>query len=142
MKDPDRLTKIYRKIRAQRAKNREAFEKEDRKLEMQQDMAGKALIEIMKAGNLKMIGTAHGSVSLQIKSKYWCSDWEAFDKFVVENNVPGLFERRLAQKNTEQYLQDNPSVALPGVQMDRRYAVLVRKPADRPGDISDEDNEG
>jgi hypothetical protein len=48
-------------------------------------------------------------------------------RFIVENKVPELFEKSLHQTNMRQYLEENPGVLPPGLNVDSEYAVTVRR---------------
>lgn len=127
-KDAERLVRIYRKIRAAREEATSAYNKKDAELKDQLDQVAKLLLALMDENQTTGLKTGEGTVSKVIKNKYWNVDWPAFNDFVREHNLLDLYEHRIAQKNMAEYLQANPDVAVPGLQMDRRYDVLVRKP--------------
>jgi len=53
-----------------------------------------------------------------------------FRKFVMENNVPELFEQRIAQTRFKEFISDRKDESLPpGVNVMREFAVVVRKPS-------------
>lgn len=139
-KDAERLVKIYRRIRDARAKNTADYNKRDAELKEQLESAGRLLIGLMDAQKTLGLKTSEGTVSKVIKNKYWNVDWPAFNEFAKENDLLDLYEHRIAQKNMAEFLEKNPGVAVPGLQMDRRYDVLVRKPTEKPdlGEIEDE----
>jgi hypothetical protein len=130
----EKLVKVYRRIRAAREQNTAEYNKKDAELKEQLDMVGKMLINIMDEQGALSLRTGEGSVTKVVKNKYWNVDWPAFNEFVREKNLLDLFEHRIAQKNMAEFLESNPGVAVPGLQMDRRYDVVVRKPTEKPGE--------
>ena len=47
--------------------------------------------------------------------------------FIKEHDALGLLEQRLHQANMKQFLEENPELMPPGVQVDRKYTVVVRR---------------
>jgi hypothetical protein len=79
--------------------------------------------------DVKSVNTGSGTVMRQLKERYSCGDWDGFNKFVVENGVPELFERRIAQGNMKTFLKANEDAGLPpGVSVFREYKISVRRP--------------
>lgn len=130
-RNAERLVRIYRKIRETREKNTSEYNKKDEELKAQLDAVAKLLIDLMDEDKLTGMNTTEGTVTKVIKNKYWNVDWPAFNQYVKEHDLFDLFEKRIAQKNMAEYLASNPEAAVPGLQMDRRYDVLVRKPTAR-----------
>jgi hypothetical protein len=48
-------------------------------------------------------------------------------KFILENKMPELLERRISQTTMKQLLDENPDLMPPGVNIDSRYAVTIRR---------------
>jgi hypothetical protein len=48
-------------------------------------------------------------------------------KFVMENEVPEFFDKRLNQGNVRQFLEDNPDLVPKGLNVDSEFAIAVRK---------------
>lgn len=127
----DRLAKIYRKIRDAKAALTTQYDTELAKLDGQLDIVSDAMKEHMKAAGVTSVKTDQGTIILSKQTRYSVQDWEAFKAFVVEHNALDLFEKRVAQKNTEQFLEENPNVAIPSLMTDAKYVVSVRKPTGR-----------
>lgn len=130
-RNAERLVRIYRKIRDAREQATSEYNKKDAELKAQLDVVAKMLIDLMDEDKATGMTTAEGTVTKVIKNKYWNVDWPAFNQYVKEHDLFDLFEKRIAQKNMAEYLASNPEAAVPGLQMDRRYDVLVRKPSSR-----------
>lgn len=131
-KDATRLTKIYRRIREARERNTSEYNARDAELKSQLEVVAKLLLDLMGEQNATSLGTPEGNVTRVIKQKFWNTDWPAFNQFVKENDLFDLYEKRVAQTNMAQYLAEHPENLPPGLQIDRRYDVLVRKPTKKP----------
>lgn len=124
----DRLAKTYRKIRDAKSALTTQYDTELAKLDGQLDIVSDAMKEHMKAAGVTSVRTDQGTIILSKQTRYSVQDWEAFKAFAVEHNALDLFEKRMAQKNTEQFLEENPNVAIPSLMTDSKYVVSVRKP--------------
>jgi len=132
-KDAERLVRVYRRIREAREQNTSEYNKKDAEFKAQMEQVGKLLIALMDEQGALGLKTSEGTVSKVVKNRFWNVDWPEFNKFVKANDLFDLFEKRLAQKNVAEYLAANPTVQVPGLQIDRRFDVMVRKPTDRGG---------
>ena len=124
----DKLAKVYLKIRAKRQELTKVFEAEDAALKAQQDEVAGVMKDHMQALKVKSMNTEFGTVILSLKTRYYTQDWDSFKTFVVKNNAVDLLERRIAQKNIEQFIKENPELVPPGLNSDASYEVSVRKP--------------
>ena len=124
----DRLAKIYRKIRDAKAALTTEYDTKIAGLEAQLEVVSDAMKEHMKAAGVTSVKTEEGTIILSKQTRYSVQDWDAFKAFVVEHGALDLFEKRVAQKNTEQFLEENPDVAIPSLMTDAKYVVSVRKP--------------
>lgn len=125
------LTKVYRKIRDAIEENNAQATKRENELKAQLDIVRRALLDSLGPDELGF-KTEFGSVSKVVKQKFWTTDREAFNKFVMEHNVPDLYENRIAQRNMAEWLAAHPDMVPPGVQLDRRYDIQVVKPRSKP----------
>ena len=124
----DKLAKVYRRIRDAKSELTAKYETELAGLEAQLDTVSEAMREHMKAAGVTSVKTPEGTIILSKQTRYSVQDWDAFKAFVIEHNALDLFEKRLAQKNTEQFLEENPKTAIPTLMSDAKYVVSVRKP--------------
>jgi hypothetical protein len=63
-----------------------------------------------------------------LNERYYCSDWDNFRKFVLENQALELFEKRINQGNFKQFMENHEGDGLPpGVSVMREYGITVRK---------------
>jgi len=127
MTDVEKLTKIFIKIRDARAAASAEFKAKDSELERQMDAVRGAILEYMKEQNLESVRTGAGLVYRTVKTRYWTNDWESMGRFIIENELPEFFEKRLNQGVVKEYLEQHPDQTPPGLNVDSKYEVTVRK---------------
>jgi hypothetical protein len=66
---------------------------------------------------------------MSIKTRYSTSDWDSFKTFVTQHDALDLFEKRIAQTNMKQFLEENPGVLPPGLNANAEFDISVRKPS-------------
>jgi hypothetical protein len=123
----EKLTKVYIKIRDKRAEIKAQFEKEDEKLEKQLTDIKRALLDYCKSQGVESVRTPAGIFYRSLKTRYWTNDWEAMNKFILDRAIPEFYEKRLNQTSVKQYLEENPDVLPPGLNVDNEYVITVRK---------------
>lgn len=123
----EKLVKVYLKMNAKLGELRAAYDAEEKALKEQMVKIKGALLDYCKEQNVESVRTAEGLFYRNVTTRYWTSDWESMGKFVVENNVPELFEKRLHQGNMKQFLEANPEVLPPGLNVDSEYTITVRR---------------
>jgi hypothetical protein len=64
-----------------------------------------------------------------VKTRYWTSDWQSMHNFIMENKMPDLLEKRISQSTMRQLLDENPDMMPPGVNVDSKYSVTIRRSA-------------
>jgi hypothetical protein len=124
----DKLAKVYRKMRDQISELTKEYDTQVELLKAQQDEIKNAMKEQMQALGVTSVRTDQGTVVLSVKTRYSTADWDSFKKFVIEHEALDLFEKRIAQTNMKQFLDENPGVVPPGLNSNSEYDVSVRKP--------------
>lgn len=124
----DRLAKIYRKIRTEITTLTQEYDGKVEALKAQQEEIKNAMKDMMKTMGVTSVRTAQGTVVLSIKTRYNTQDWDSFKKFVVEHDAVDLLEKRIAQSNMSQFLEENPGLVPPGLNSHAEYDISVRKP--------------
>ena len=124
---PDRLTKAYIKIRAERSALSAQFKETDTKLIRQQDSIKRALLDHCDRHNTESVRTSEGLFFRSTKTKYYTDDWDLMYEFIREHNVPEFFDKRLNQTNVKQFLEENPNDVPPSLKIDKEVVVTVRK---------------
>jgi hypothetical protein len=125
----DKLAKVYRKMRDQISELTKEYDTQVELLKAQQDEIKNAMKEQMQALGVTSVRTDQGTVVLSVKTRYSTADWDSFKKFVLEHDALDLFEKRIAQLNMKQFLDENPGVVPPGLNSNSEYDVSVRKPS-------------
>lgn len=125
----DRLAKIYRKMRDRVSELTREYDTEVEIIKAQQAEIAAAMKEQMQALGVTSVRTDQGTVVLSVKTRYSTSDWDSFKSFVVEHDALDLFEKRIAQTNMKQFLDENPGVVPPGLNSNAEYDISVRKPS-------------
>jgi hypothetical protein len=123
----DKLVKAYTKIRDKRSELTSKYKEEEGKLREQQDKVKLALLEYCKEHEVDSVRTASGLFYRTVKQRYWTSDWESMHKFIMENELPEFFEKRLNQTHVRQFIEENPDLIPAGLNVDSEYAISVRK---------------
>ena len=124
----DRLAKVYRKIRDQISTLTKEYDTQVEVLKAQQEEIKNAMKDQMQALGVTSVRTPQGTVVMSVKTRYSTADWDSFKKFVVEQDALDLFEKRIAQSNMKQFLEENPGVVPPGLNSNAEYDISVRKP--------------
>lgn len=129
VEDPQiqRLVRIYLKMKAKRDQITQAFKAEEAKIEAQMAVVTSELLEFCKTEGVEGARTADGLFYRTVNSRYSTNDWSELGRFVVENNVPDLYEKRLHQGNVKTFLEENPDKALPGLVVDSKYTINIRR---------------
>ena len=125
--DLAKLVKVYSKIRAKRSELSKKFKEADKELLEKQETIKKALLEYCDANGVESVRTSEGLFYRSVKTRYWTSDWESMYKFVMDNEVPEFFDKRLNQSNVRQFLEENPDLVPMGLNADSEYTLSVRK---------------
>tara|TARA_B100000780_G_C21107557_1_gene447350 strand:- start:409 stop:798 length:390 start_codon:yes stop_codon:yes gene_type:complete len=123
----DKLVKAYTKIRDKRSELSSKYKEEEGKLREQQDKVKLALLEYCKEHEVDSVRTASGLFYRTVKQRYWTSDWESMHKFIMDNELPEFFEKRLNQTHVRQFIEENPDLVPAGLNVDSEYAISVRK---------------
>lgn len=123
----DVLCKVYRKIRDKKGELTRQYEAEIAELEKQQNVVAAHLKDILLQLNVKTMKTEHGTVYIQPKTRYYAIDWSVFGEWVVKNNAVDLLEKRVAQGNMKEWLENNPTNPPPGLEAESEITVVVRK---------------
>jgi hypothetical protein len=125
----DKLARVYRKIKAEIDQLTKDYDTKVEGLKAQQDQLKFAMKDQMKALGVKSVNTAFGTVSMVQKTRYSTQDWDSFKQFIVENEAVDLLEKRIAQSNMAQYLEENPGSVPPGLNSFSDFEIRVTKPS-------------
>ena len=117
----DKLVAIHSKIKAKM----EGLDRQLAELEETRTQVRLAIKDQMKALGLTSVKTSSGTVSLMKSTRYNTQDWDSFKAFVLEHQVVDLLEKRIAQSNMAQFLEENPGVLPPGLNSVTGFDIRV-----------------
>ena len=123
----EKLANIYIKIRDAKQAEEEKMKLKLAEFQEQLDLISDQLLELCKHQNASSIKTDSGTIIRKLSTRYWSTDWESMHQFIKENDALSLLEQRIHQANMKQFLEENPELMPPGVQVDRKYTVVVRR---------------
>lgn len=123
----DQLVAIYIKMRDTKDTIKKDMEQQINEIDEQMQVVAQQILEICKETGAESIRTAHGTAYRTIKQRFWTNDWEAMHKFIRENEAMELLERRIHQTNMKQFLEEHPDLKPAGLNIDREYAVTIRR---------------
>lgn len=122
-----KLVKVYVKIRDTRKELKAKYEEEDKALEDQLDAINAELLEMLKTMGAESMRTEFGTITKRVYKRYYTNDWYSFHNFVKEHDALDLLEKRVSQGNMTTFLEENPDLHPPGLNVDSRYAVVITK---------------
>ena len=125
--DASQLVNVYIKIRDAKETRKKQMDAEIADLDAQLAAVEQELLEICKTTGQDGGKTQHGSFTRAVKTRYWTSDWDSMYKFIREHDAPDLLERRIAQGNFAQFIQENPDKMPAGVNIESKYSITVRR---------------
>lgn len=123
-----RLAKMYLKMRTRIQELTQEYETQIEAIKAQQEEVKMAMKEQMLANGQKSARTDNGTVMLGTKTRYYTQDWASFKEFIVQHDAVDLLEKRIAQSNMAQFLEQNPGLVPPGLNSDTEYDITVRRP--------------
>lgn len=123
----DKLTRVYIKIRDKRAELSKQFKSEDDALKEQLDKVKGVLLDYCKEQAVESVRTSEGMFYRTTKVRYWTSDWESMNKFILDRRLPEFYEKRLNQGAVKEFLEENPDTVPPGLNSNTEYTLTVRK---------------
>jgi len=125
--DASQLVNVYIKIRDAKETRKKQMDAEIADLDAQLAAVEQELLEICKTTGQDGGKTQFGSFTRAVKTRYWTSDWDSMYKFIREHDAPDLLERRIAQGNFAQFVQENPDKMPAGVNIESKYSITVRR---------------
>jgi hypothetical protein len=120
----DKLTAIYIKMR-------EAIRGKEEEIKEIKEQQGKITEELdsffgEKGESLRL---KSGTVSRRVHTTYQVSNWDEMHFFVLEHKAAHLLEKRIHGRNMKEFLEVNPDVVPPSLQVIRKHIISVRKPS-------------
>ena len=125
--DLDRLVSVSVKIRDKKSELAAEFNEKEKELDAKLDKLKAVLLEHCKETGVESVKTASGTFWRTQRKRFWTSDWEAMNRFIVDNEAVDLLEKRIHQGNMKQFLEENPDALPPGLNADSEYSITVRR---------------
>jgi hypothetical protein len=126
--DANKLAKAYIKIRDALSDAKREFEEKEKALKAEMATIEHYFLNMFnEQGDLTSMSTPSGTVIRSVSTRIWTTDWAEMHKMILDTNNLDLLERRLAQKNMESFLADNPGVRPAGLNVDHSYKITVRR---------------
>ena len=127
--DADKLVKSYVKIRDAKDALTRKYEEEKAELDTALSIIEENLLELCKTTGQDGGKTQFGTFTRSVKTRYWTSDWDSFYRAMLEHQAPQLLEQRIHQGNFKSFIDSTPEAMPEGVNVDKKYAITVRRPA-------------
>ena len=124
----DKLVKVYRKMKLEIDTLTKEYDTKVELLKAQQDEIKFAIKDQMKALGVSSVKSPFGTVSMMTKTRYNTQDWSSFKEFILEHSAVDLLEKRIAQTNMAQFLEENPGVVPPGMNSSSEFEIRITKP--------------
>ena len=123
----DKLSAVYLKIRTAREELKAKFDADDKVLADQMFDIENALIDALNSAGADSIATPHATVIRRITTRYNPTNWDAIYKLVHKHKAYGLLFKRVHDANMKEFLEQQPDEFPEGLNVDRKYAVTVRR---------------
>ena len=123
----DKLTMIYVKIREKKKELQAKFDADIEVLDDQMKTCAGVMKDMLVAAGGTSMKTPHGTVYTTQKTKFYPMDWDVFGDWVIKQGTIDLLEKRVAQTNMKQWLEQHPTNPPPGLQAETEITVTVRK---------------
>lgn len=125
----DKIVAAYIKIRDSIETIKQRHKEELRTLEEQLEILNQELLERCEAagGNISVPNV--GRVTRRVVRQYWTNDWPSMYQMIKEHDAFHLLHQRIATKQMQQFLEENPNLVPPGLNLDSSYAVTVTRSA-------------
>lgn len=128
MSDTEELVSDYLEVRKMRESLKVTYESQDEELKNAMESIKEALLAICNENNQNGFKTYSGTVTRQVKDRFFCTDWDNFKKFIELEGSIDLLERRIHQRNFKEFMSERVGDGLPpGVNALREYDIVVRK---------------
>lgn len=123
----EKIVQAYIKIRDTKERMYQEYKQKDDELQGQMDVLKHKLVEISKETGVTSFSTPHGIAYRTVKSRYWTNDWESFYAMMQEHKAMGLLEKRIHQTNMKEFLDQNPDLHPPGLNIDSEYEITIQR---------------
>lgn len=123
----EKIVQAYIKIRDTKDRLYQEYKEKSEELDEQMSLLKYKLIEISKETGATSFSTPHGVAYRTVKNRYWTNDWERFYGFMQEHNAMELLEKRIHQSNMKEFMDQNPNLHPPGLNVDSEYEITIQR---------------
>jgi len=123
----DKLSASYILLRAEREQLKLVYEADDAVLNQAMTEIENQMLDVMNSTNATSISTDNATVIRTVRKRYNPSNWEAVYKMIAKHEAFGLLEKRIHNGNMKDFLEQHPDEYPAGLNVDSRYAVVVRR---------------
>lgn len=121
------IVDTYIRIRDSKDALTNKYKAEAAELDAQMAVLKHKLLDISKETGVTSFSTDNATAYRTIKNRYWTNDWESFYGFMREHGAMELLEKRIHQMNMKEFMEQNPEVHPPGLNIDSEYEITIRR---------------
>lgn len=125
--DLERIVSAYIKVRDKKAELLNETKVKEEEIDKKLRILESHLLEHCKQTGATSVSTQAGTFFRSVRKKFWTGDWESMNRFIIQNEALGLLEKRIHQTNMKTFLEENPDLHPPGLNVDSEYTITVRR---------------
>ena len=126
MNNAEELVADFIEMRRARETLKAEYEMEDAEMKDAMEQIKAALLAICNETNTNGLKTSSGTVTRQVKERFFCTDWDAFKNFIETEASIDLLDRRISQKNFKEFMEGREGLPV-GINAMREYDIVIRK---------------
>ena len=123
----EKIVTVYIKMRDTKDALFKEYSAKASEIDEQMTILKHKLIEISKETGVTSFSTPNGVAYRTVKNRYWTNDWGSFYDFMREHGTMELLEKRIHQTTIKEFLEGNPDVHPPGLNIDSEYEITIRR---------------
>jgi hypothetical protein len=123
----EKIVTVYIKMRDTKDALFKEYSAKASEIDEQMTILKHKLIEISKETGVTSFSTPNGVAYRTVKNRYWTNDWGSFYDFMREHGTMELLEKRIHQTNIKEFLEGNPDVHPPGLNINSEYEITIRR---------------
>lgn len=127
----DALAEEFIKLRDAKKRLDDIYEQKKEVFETRMREITNELTLLCEEQNASSIRTTHGTIIRSVTTDYSTSDWDAMHNLVIKYQAPYLLWKRINNSAMKEFLDAHPEEYPPGLRIDSKYTVTVRRPTAR-----------
>lgn len=121
----------YIKLRDMRKAHKAAFTAADQKFALTEEKLSSRMMQLLDAAGIEMARTARGTCFKQTRTTASLRDPDAFMKFVIENKMFDLLDRKANSTAVQDYAKEHEGELPPGATLSSMTHIGVHKKASK-----------